>query len=99
MTKQLNEKQIKQLVNAYVEFKRAEDAWKQLKAELTDDLEPGRYESEYGRVIKNTMKKRLTNWKSLIENHPELDVDAYTEVKDVTAVTVTNLNTKTGLFS
>jgi len=98
MTKQLNEKQIQQLVKAYVEFKKAEDTWKQLRAELTDDLEPGRYESEYGRVTKSTMKKRITDWKGLLEHHPEIDTSDYTDVREVTSITVTNLNTKTSIF-
>lgn len=98
MTKQLNDKQIQQLVKAYVEFKKAEDTWKQLKSELTDDLEPGRYESEYGRITKSTMKKKITNWKSLLEHHPELDTENYTDIKDVTSVTVLNYNTKTSIF-
>ena len=99
MENTLNAKIIKQIVNAYVEMKRAEEAFKKLKETHLSELQPGRYESDYGCVIKTAMQKTTTDWKKLIWDNPQIDVTPYNVTKDVTSVIVQNYNTKKGLFS
>jgi len=99
MTK-LDSKQIKELVNAYAEMKKAEGVFQKLRAEYCGaDLEAGWYECEYGRVMKTVMQKTLTDWKKLAWDHPEIDISKYTSTKEVTAINIQNYNVKSGLFS
>ena len=95
---QLSEEGIKQLINAYVDYKRAEDKFKQLRDTLCKDLVPGRYDSKYGYVTKTTAVTTKTDWQKLLWDHPEIDVSTYESTKEVTRIIVNNMNTASGFF-
>ena len=98
MTTQLTEKQIKELVIAQVEYRKAKDRLDELKEELTKDLEPGKYESKFGKVIKSVYDKTMTDWKRLIAENPEIDVYKYTRSQETVSIIIQNLNTTNSLF-
>lgn len=98
MTTQLTDKEIKELVIAYVEYKKAKDRFDELKKKLTADLIPGKYESKFGQVTKTVFDKEITDWKQLIKDNPNLDVDKYTEKRETTMVFIQNLNTASGIL-
>lgn len=98
MTKQLNEKDIKELIMAQVEYKKAKDKFEELKERLTADLEPGKYESRYGNVIKTVFDKSKVNYKKLLWDNPDINVEDYTEQQTVSSVLIQNYNTTNSIF-
>lgn len=94
MTKVINsldKKQIKELIRAYVDYKKAEANFKRLKEQLTKDLVEGRYESDLGYVNKFTSTRTYIDTDKLFDEHPEIDPNDYLKERDVTTVTVCNL--------
>lgn len=94
MTKEvkvLNEKQVKALVKAYVEYKKAENAFKKLKDELCKDIIEGKHESDVGYVLKTTSKRSSLDKTRLFEDHPEINEEEYLTEKEVTTITIQNL--------
>lgn len=98
MKKQLTEKDIKELIMAQVEYKKAKDKFEELKERLTANLEPGKYESRYGNVIKTVFDKSKVNYKKLLWDNPDINVEAYTEQQTVSSVLIQNYNTTNSIF-
>lgn len=98
MTTQLTEKEIKELVIAQVEYKKAKDKFDEVKERLTKDLEPGKYEGKFGKVIKTVFEKARTDWKRLVADNPELDVSKYTETQENTSILIQNYNTTNSIL-
>lgn len=98
MTKQLTEKDIKELIMAQVEYKKAKDKFEELKERFTADLAPGKYESRYGNVIKTVFNKSKVNYKKLLWDNPDINVEAYTEQQTVSSVLIQNYNTTNSIF-
>lgn len=98
MTKQLTDNEIKELVLAQIEYKKAKDKFDALKAQLTDDLDFGTYIGKYGKVMKNSYIKNITDWKRLVRENPDIDVANYEKQQEVTSVVIQNYNTTTSIF-
>ena len=98
MTTQLTEKEIKELVIAQVEYKKAKDKFDEIKERLTKDLEPGKYEGKFGKVTKTIFEKTRTDWKRLIDDNPEIDVNKYSESQESVSVFIQNYNTASGIL-
>lgn len=87
----LSDKDIKDLVKAYVEFKAAEAKFKALKEQLTKHIAPGKHTSKYGVVNKIKAIRTSIDYNAMLDDHPEIDVDDYTTEKEVESVTITSL--------
>lgn len=98
MKKQLTEKDIKELIMAQVEYKKAKDKFEELKERFTADLVPGKYESRYGNVIKTVFDKSKVNYKKLLWDNPDINVEDYTERQTVSSVLIQNYNTTNSIF-
>lgn len=98
MTKQLTDNEIKELVLAQIEYKKAKDKFDALKAQLTDDLDDGTYVCKYGKVMKNHYIKSITDWKRLVRENPDIDVADYEKQQEVSSVLIQNYNTTTSIF-
>ena len=98
MTKQLTDNEIKELILAQIEYKKAKDKFEALKSQLTDDLEAGTYVCKYGKVMKNSYLKSFTDWKRLVRENPDIDVANYEKQQEVTSVVIQNYNTTTSIF-
>lgn len=98
MTTQLTEKEIKELVIAQVEYKKAKDKFDEIKERLTKDLAPGKYEGKFGKVTKTIFEKTRTDWKRLIDDNPEIDVNKYSESQESVSVFIQNYNTASGIL-
>lgn len=92
MTKVLNDKQIKQMIQAYVKYKLAENQFKRIKDELTKDLIPGKYESKYGHVTKTISIRKAVDYTAMLRDNPQINVEEYTQEKESTLITVHNYN-------
>lgn len=94
MTKQiktLTDKQIEELVKAYVEYKNAEQKFKDLKEKYTKDLVEGKFSAEgIGEIIKTKFTRSSLNSTRLSEEHPEINLDEYKDTTETTSVTVKN---------
>lgn len=92
MTKVLSEKQIKELITAYTNYKKAENNFKRIKEALTKDLKPGKYESaSYGYILKSESTRTSVDLDTLLKDHPQIDVNDYTITKQVVMTTIHNL--------
>jgi len=98
MTNQLTEKEIKELVIAQVEYKKAKDKFDEIKERLTKDLEPGKYEGKYGKIIKTVFTKMKTDYKKLLWDNPDIDVKQYEEPQEVSSVVIQNYNTTNSIL-
>lgn len=85
------EKEIRKLIDAYVDYKKAEDKFKKLKDELTSDLVTGKYESKYGNIIKNLITRNKLNLDKLKADYPDIDFDSYNETTQYISVTIQNM--------
>lgn len=93
MTKILNDKQIKELIKAHVEYKIAENRFRRVKESLTKDLIPGKYESEkYGYVLKSASKRTYLDTEAILKDYPQINPEEYTREREVISVTVQNYN-------
>lgn len=92
MKKELTKEEIKQLVESYVAYKKAEDEFKSLKDNLTKDLENGSFVSEIGKVMKSTSKSKCFNTSAFKSDNPDI-YEEYLDEKDVVKVTITNYAT------
>ena len=72
MKKELTKEEIKQLVESYVAYKKAEDEFKSLKDNLTKDLENGSFVSEIGKVMKSTSKSKCFNTSAFKSDNPDI---------------------------
>lgn len=90
--KTLTDKEIKQLVDAYVDYKKAEDRFKVLKEKLTSDLIEGAYVGKAGKIVKSIATQSSLDIKRLIEEHPELEalIDSYRRNSEFSRVTISN---------
>lgn len=86
----LTKNQIRQLAQAYTEFRVKENAFKTLRDKLTKDLDCGKYISEDGQVSKTESVRNYTDWDQMIKDHPEIDITKYQHSTDVTVVKVTS---------
>ncbi|MCR4715894.1 MAG: hypothetical protein K5656_01815 [Lachnospiraceae bacterium] len=98
MTKQLTDNEIKELIVAQVEYKKAKDKFDEVKERLTKDLEPGRYESKYGKIIKTVFTKMKTDYKRMLWDNPDIDIKQYEEPQEVSSLVIQNYNTSNGIF-
>jgi len=98
MTKQLTDNEIKELIVAQVEYKKAKDRFDEVKERLTKDLEPGRYESKYGKIIKTVFTKMKTDYKRMLWDNPDIDIKQYEEPQEVSSLVIQNYNTSNGIF-
>lgn len=90
MTKKLKTKEIKELVALYIDYKRAENAFKRAKEVLCKDLAPGIYCCDDGDVTK-TISTRLTyDWKAAATD-AGLDMTKYSKLIPVETISVRNL--------
>ena len=90
MTKKLKTKEIKELVALYIDYKRAENAFKRAKEVLCKDLTPGVYSCEDGDVTK-TISNRLTyDWKAAATD-AALDMTKYSKIIEVETISVRNM--------
>ena len=87
----LSKSQIKELIKAYIEFKKAEAHLKKLKEALTKDLVDGSYESDIGYVNKVTSTRTYIDTDKLFDEHPEINPEDYLKVRNVTTVNICNL--------
>lgn len=97
MTQEINtltEKEMKQLVQAYVDYKKAEDRFKVLKEKLTSNLIEGSYTSKYGKIVKSIATQSSLDIKKLLEEHPELEelINSYRKSSGFMRVTISNYN-------
>ena len=97
--KTLSDKDIKTLVNAYVEFKAAEAKFKSIKDALTKDIAPGKHVSEFGIVTKTVSTRSSVDYSKMLEDNPQIDVTEYTTEKEVVSVTIQNLTKAKTIFS
>lgn len=88
----ISDKDMKELIKAYVAYKKAETAFTKLKKKLTENLLTGVYESKYGKINKFTSIRKLINFDKLFEEHPEIKelLEDYKEEKEQTSVLITN---------
>jgi len=98
MTKQLTENEIKELVLAQIEYKKAKDKFDEVKERITKDLEPGKYEGKAGKIIKTLFTKMKTNYKQLLWDNPDIDISKYEEPQEVSSVVIQNYNTTNSIF-
>jgi hypothetical protein len=90
--KTISDSEMKELMKAYVEYKKAESKFKRLKEKFTNDLMLGVYETKYGKINKFESKRMLLNSTRLAEEHPEVIelMEDYKEEKTQISVTLTN---------
>lgn len=79
------------LVDAYINYKKAEAEFKRIKTKVVDNLEPGIYENEVGKVNKYIVKRKLLNSEKLAEEHPEVIelMEEYKELNTQLSVSIT----------
>lgn len=79
------------LVDAYINYKKAEAEFKRIKAKVVDNLEPGIYANEVGRVHKYVVERKLLNSEKLAKEHPEVLelIEEYKESKTQLSVSIT----------
>ena len=84
---------IRRLVNAKAEADNAKANYEQVKSEIiSDKLPAGKYFAEnIGEVIKSLSVRGVVDYKKLLEDHPEIDVEKYTDYKEVASVIVKSL--------
>ena len=82
---------MEKLVNSYVNYKKAEAEFKKIKAKVVDNLEPGIYENELGKVNKYVVERKLLNSEKLAQEHPEVLelMEEYKESKTQLSVSIT----------
>jgi len=98
----LSDEDISRLVDADTAVKEAKLKLDALKQELrVDDLSSGSYVAEgIGAVIKNTSIRGTVDYKKMLLEHPEIDVEQYTEYKEVSSLIIRNMRVKpSGLLS
>lgn len=81
--KTLDKKAIKILVKAFLEYKKAEAKFKELKDQFTKDLADGTYKSEYGSVNKTSYESKRLDIEKLKAEHPEIDFEEYMKISEV----------------
>ena len=88
----ISDKDMKELIKAYVTYKKAEANFTKLKKKLTEHLMLGVYESKYGKINKFISVRKLTNFEKLYEDYPEIEkiIEKYKEEKEQTSVLITN---------
>lgn len=89
-TNTLTIQQIKELSAAKSELDAAKIKFDMLKEEYCpESLPAGKYFAENeGVVMKSATVRGTVNYKQLLEEHPEIDVEKYTEYKEVVSVIV-----------
>jgi hypothetical protein len=94
VNKKLTNEEIKQLVDLHVSYKIAEANFKELKEKLCFNIIEGKHKGDAGTVTKTVSERTSVNTSKLLADHPELEAlfEEYKEVREVTSITVTNLN-------
>lgn len=98
----LTEAEIRELVKADAAAKSAKTAFDILKEQLCSDLVEGKYFFDgVGAVYKTNTIRETIDYKRLIAEHPEIDVDKYKVCTEVVSVSVKNLMgaNDSGIFS
>lgn len=98
--KELSHNEIKELCEAKQELDSAKLKYDMLKeAYCPEELLTGKYFIEnVGVVTKNKTVRGTVNYKKLLEEHPEIDVEKYTEYTEVTSILVKPLNVNTSIL-
>ena len=93
--------EIKELVIADSAVKSAKTAFDILKDEKCKDLVAGKYFADgIGAVYKTTTVRESVDYKRLLAEHPEIDIEKYKTFTEVTCVSVKNmLQGDAGFFS
>jgi len=91
---------IRKLADAKAEADNAKSKYENLRAELiTDKLPAGKYFAEkIGEVIKSVSIRGIVDYKKLLEDHPEIDAEKYTEYKEITSVNVKSFQVNKGFI-
>lgn len=98
--KELSLNEIKELCEAKKKLDNAKTKYDMLKdAYCPEELLAGKYFIEnVGVVTKNKTIRGTVNYKKLLEEHPEIDVEKYTEYAEVTSILVKPLNANTSIL-
>ena len=92
--------EIKEMVIADSAVKSAKTAFDILKEEKCKDLVAGKYFADgIGAVYKTSTVRETIDYKRLLAEHPEIDVEKYKTFTEVVSVSVKNMLQDTGLFS
>lgn len=96
----LTNEEIQKLVAADACAKSAKTAFDVLKDQLCKDLPAGKYFAEgIGAVYKTAAVRGIVDYKRLLADHPEIDVEKYTNYTEVSSVSVKNMTQETSIFS
>lgn len=95
----LTNAEIKELVIADAAVKSAKTALDILKEEKIKDLVPGKYFAEgIGAVYKTATIRETIDYKRLLADHPEIDVEQYKVHTEVFSVSVKNMLQDTSIL-
>lgn len=89
--KTLTDKQIKELIDADINAKKAIGKLKELKQKYCKDITVGKHDSKYGYVLKTIFTRKDLDKDKLFNEHPEIDEDVYLTEKEVTSITIQNM--------
>lgn len=90
--KSLTVEDIKTLVNLNNKYKEAKDRLDEAKARLVpDSVDFAKYFQEgVGSVNKVHASTTFIDYKRMLDDHPEIDIDDYTEERDSTRIYISN---------
>lgn len=96
----LSIQEIKALADAQSVYTEAKFKLDALKEQFgVKDLPAGKYFADgIGVVLKTSCVRGTVNYKKLLEEHPEIDVEVYTEYKDVDSVSIKPLSNNDSLL-
>ena len=95
----LSAKEINDLCQAQSVYTRAKFALDQLKERYgVKDLKDGKYFADKGVVLKTSCTRGAINTKKLLEEHPEINPEDYTDYKQVESVSIKPLSDEDSLL-
>lgn len=88
----LSRKDAEKLLDAYIEYKKAETKFKELKEELTKDLPEGKILFDgLVSINKSSSTRTIVDGKKILDEHPNINPDRYCKVTKQVLVTINNL--------
>lgn len=95
-TTTLTIQQIKELAAAKSALDAAKINFDMLKDKYCANISAGKYYAEgEGIVLKTVTVRSIVDYKTMLEEHPEINVEKYTEYKEVGSVTIKPLKNTT----
>lgn len=86
------EKELQKMVDAYIQYKKAEKIFAERKEAVDSQLAYGKYETKDGSIVNKILTSTKTlDKKRLAEENPNIDLTKYESSKECTRISISNV--------